>query len=78
MSKFIEVTVIKQDSNGSKFEEKILLNTHDVVGIQKSDYHKGSLLEIRDRKIAMFVVETYDEIKNMLIRDIISKDIDDL
>lgn len=79
MTRFIEVTVLKKDpKSNAKFEESILLNIHDIVGIQKSDHHPGALLEIRDREFAMFVTESYDEIKSLLIKDIISQDIDDL
>ena len=79
MIKFIEVTALMKDTvTGKQFEQEILLNTYDIIGILKSD--QGTTLEIREKEgaKAMFITETYEDIKSMLIKDIISQDIGDL
>ena len=43
MSKFVELTILKEDpKTGKRFEVKTLINTHDIVGVSPSDNTAGT------------------------------------
>ena len=75
---FLEVTMIKQDVDGKKYEEEFLLNTDDITGIRRGKEHTGSLIEVRGKDFVIYVTETYEDIKSWMIREVISKDIGDV
>ena len=85
MTKFIELTVLKEHPDSkSRYEEKMLLNTSEIVGISNSDQHTGAYIELRgsrvspDKVLVAYTVETYDEIKEMLAPNVISVDVGDI